>query len=804
MNGFALLSLYRSLTRHRVYAALNVGGLAIGIATIIVLGLYVRFETGFERWLPGHDKVYLVQTNVRAPDQPFSGRHHWTMGGLLEQLREDFPGIVGTRIEPVSASVMENGVAASEKLKRVDPSFFDIFALPMVAGTGRGALADPANLLVSRSIAERYFGTAEAVGQSMTVSIEGETRLLRIAGVFEDLPPSSELDFTMLSRLPDDVDSPWWRNWGSTSVQTFLRFAGPEDAARFESGTDAFVDKRALSAYGEQASKQIGINLLPIADMHLTPQGREPDSRRQTVTTLGIVGALTLLIAIVNYVNLATARAALRAREVAMRKVMGADRGALIRQFLGEAIGTAALAGLVGLALVELALPFVNAAGGLTLTLTYFGAQGVILPLALLALVIGVVAGAYPAFMLSRFPAASVLASAKAPGGGQAGTRLRQALVAAQFALAIAFMIGTGVLFAQVQHLRSADIGFDREGLLLIRSMSWAEDEAQRRAIVARMAAIPSVRSVALSDSVPGGSGTNNVDTFKKDGSPPLSMRRVAIGPEFFETYGARLLAGRFLGDEFASDDVTDREFEEPRNVVINTLLLRALGYKDPAEAIGQQVGRGAPPRTIVGVVNDMRFLSPREPIDPTYYTYYRDPRYGPLTLRFTGDPKATTDAAREAWISVAGELPFEAQTGVESLREQYAEDERAARLFAIGAGLAVLIGMVGLWGLASFNTARRVREIGIRKALGATRGDIVRLLVRQFLQPVVLANLIAWPLAWAAMRRWLAGFDDPIALSPLYFLGAGLLAALIAGLTVLGQSLRAARATPAWALRHD
>lgn len=804
MNSFALLSLYRSLTRHRVYAGLNIGGLAIGIATIIVLGLYVRFETGFEKWLPDHEEVYLVQTDVRASDQPFSGRHHWTMGGLLEQLREDFPGIIGTRIEPNAGSVIENGVATAEKLKRVDDNFFDVFELPMVSGIGRGALADPANVLVSRSLAERYLGTTEAAGQSLTAMIESETRLVRIAGVFENLPPNSELDFNMLTRLPDDIESPWWRNWGSTSVQTFLRFSSAEEAARFEAATNEFVDRRALSSYGEQASEQIGLNLLPIADMHLTPQGREPDSRRQTVTTLGIVGVLTLLIAIVNYVNLATARAALRAREVAMRKVLGANRGALIRQFLAEAIGTAALAGLVGLVLVELALPFVNAAGGLTLSLNYFGEQGVILPLVLLALLIGLVAGAYPAFMLSRFPAASVLASAKAPGGGQAGTRLRQALVAAQFSLAIAFMIGTGVLFAQIQHLRNADIGFEREGLLLIRSMSWAEDETQRRAIVSRMAAIPSVRSASISDSVPGGSGTNNVDTFSENGSAPISMRRVAIGAKFFETYGAKLLAGRFLGEEYGLDDASNVKWEEPRNVVINALLLRTLGYSDPADAIGQQVGRGAPPWTIVGVVNDMRFLSPREPIDPTYYTYYENPRYGPLTLRFTGDPKVTLDAAREAWISVAGDLPFEAETGVESLREQYAEDERAAHLFAIGAGLAVLIGMVGLWGLASFNTARRVREIGIRKTLGATRGDIVRLLVRQFLQPVVLANLIAWPLAWAAMSRWLAGFDDRIALSPFFFLGAGLLAALIAGLTVLGQSLRAARATPAWALRHD
>lgn len=804
MNSFALLSLYRSLTRHRVYAALNVGGLAIGIATIIVLGLYVRFETSFEKWLPNHQEIYLVQTDLRAPDQPFSGRHHWTMGGLLEQLREDFPRIIGTRIEPISASVMENGVATAEKLKRVDDSFFDVFSLPMVVGVGRGALADPANVLVSESLAERYFGSAEAVGQSITATIDGKTRLVRIAGVFADLPPTSELDFTMLTRLPDDIESPWWRNWGSTSVHTFLRFSSAEDAARFEGGTNEFVDRRALSAYGEKASEQIGLNLLRIADMHLTPQGREPDSRRQTVSTLGIVGAFTLLIAIVNYVNLATARAALRAREVAMRKVLGANRAALIRQFLAEAIGTAALAGLVGLVLVEIALPFVNAAGGLMLSLNYFGSQGVILPLLLLALLIGLVAGVYPAFMLSRFPAASVLASARAPGGGQAGARLRQALVAAQFALAIAFMIGTGVLFAQMQHLRSADLGFDREGLLLIRSMSLADDETQRRAIVSRLAAIPSVRSAALSDNVPGGTGTNNVDTFSKDGSTPISMRRIAIGPKFFETYGAQLLAGRFLGEEYGLDDATDREWEEPRNVVINALLLRSLGYTDPAEAIGRQIGHGAPPWTIVGVVNDMRFLSPREPIDPTYYTYYKDPRYGPMTLRFKGGPKDTIDAAREAWISVAGDLPFEAETGVESLRKQYAEDERAARLFAIGTGLALLISMVGLWGLASFNTARRVREIGIRKSLGASTGDIVRLLVGQFLRPVVLANLIAWPLAWAAMTSWLAGFNDRIALSPLYFLGAGLLAVLIAGLTVIGQSLHAARAAPAWALHHD
>ncbi|MBX7535385.1 ABC transporter permease [Qipengyuania sp. GH1] len=805
MNRFALLSLYRSLTRHKLYAALNIGGLAVGIAVFLVLGLYVRFETSYETWLPHYDEVYLVQTDSRVPDQPFSGRHHWTMGGLLEQLREDFPGIVGTRIEPMGASIIQDGVAVNEDLKRADDTFFDVFDLPMAAGEGRRALADPGNVLISQSVAERFFGSSDtAIGQTMTATIDHETRSVRVAGVFVDLPPNSELEFTMLTRLPDDADSPWWSNWGSTSLQTFLRFSNREDARQFEAATNAFVNRRATDNYEAPASDQIGINLLPIADWHLTPEGREPDSRRQSVATLGIVGLLTLLIAIVNYVNLATSRAALRAREVAMRKVLGADRAALIRQFLTEAIATVAIAGLLALIIVELTLPFINAAGGLELSIAYLGGDGVVVPLILLSLVIGLIAGAYPAFLLSRYPAASVLASAKAPGGGRAGTRTRQALVAVQFALAIAFMIGTAVLFAQTQHLRDSDLGFDREGLLLVRSMYLLDDEAQRRAVQSRLEALPSVRFASMSDGVVGGGTSTNVDSFAEGGSPPISMRRIAIGPAFFETYGTRLLAGRYLDAQHGMDDATSLEWEEPQNVVINTLLMRSLGYSDPAEAIGKQIGRGAPPRTIVGVVNDMRFLSPREPVDPTYYTYYEEPKYGVMTLRFTGDPRVTTERAREAWTSVAGEIPFEAETGTESLQEFYEDDERATRLFAIGAGLAVLIGMVGLWGLASFNTARRVKEIGIRKSLGASATDIVKLLVGQFMRPVLIANIIAWPLAYWAMRTWLAGFDDRIELSPVHFIGASLIAIAIAVLTVLGQSLRASRTAPSWALRHD
>ncbi|WP_374406402.1 ABC transporter permease [Pelagerythrobacter sp.] len=805
MNRFALLSLYRSLTRHKLYAALNIGGLGLGIAVFLVLGLYVRFETSFEEWLPDSDEIYVVQTEWKAPGQPFTGRFHWTMGGLLDQLREDFPGLVGARIQGNGAIVLRDGNAVAEDAARVDETFFDVFDLPMVAGQGRGALSDPGNILLSEATARRYFGDGEAVGRSMTLTTDGETRAYRVAGVFADLPANTDLEFTILTRMPDQVDTQYWYNWGSTSVQTFVRFPAREAADALDEQMPGFVARRGAASFGDNANEDMGINLLPLESMHLTPEGRESASRKLTVTTLGLVGLLTLLIAIVNYVNLATSRAALRAREVAMRKVLGADRRALIRQFLTEATATAALAALIGLILAEVSLPLINAAGGLELSITYLGTGGVILPLALLVLIVGLIAGAYPAFMLSGYRAAAVLASTRSPGGGRAGTRVRQALVVFQFALAIAFMIGTAVLFAQTQHLRNADLGYQRDGLLLVRSLAWAEDPALRRSLLRGFAEIPSVRSVTVSDSVAGGTGYNNVDSFGTDSEPPISMRRVATGPDFFETYGTRVLAGRPFGSAQRMDDSTDLEWEEPRNILVNRTLARTLGYDDPAEAVGQQLGHGAPPRTIVGVVEDMRFLSPREPLDPTYYTYYSEEVDVPVaTLRFSGDPRAVIKAAQAVWQRTAPQAPFEAETGVQSLQQFYEADDRAMRLFAIGAGLAVLIGVVGLWGLASFNTARRVKEIGVRKSLGASAGDIVKLLVGQFLRPVVIANLIAWPLAFFAMQRWLAGFADRIALSPVYFIGASLLAVAIAVLTVLGQSLRASRTAPAWALHHD
>ncbi|MDQ1231362.1 ABC transporter permease [Sphingomonas sp. SORGH_AS_0879] len=807
MNRFALLSLYRSLVRHKLFAALNIGGLAVGIAVFLVLGLYVRFETSYEKWLPEYRKIYVVQTIWNMPESPFNGPSNWTMGGLLDQLREDFPGVVGTRIR-TGGTVVQGRVATSEDVVRVDPDFFRVFDLPLVRGS-RDALRAPTNVLISEKMARKYFGGADPVGRSITIAMD-DVASYRVAGVFKDLPDNSELKITILlplPRTPPAYAAKWWNHWGSTSLQTFLRFDTPQAASAFTGKMPGFTDRRALADMGKDASKSVSIGVMPIEKMHLEPEGQASASRKLTMVTLGLVGILTLVIAIVNYVNLATARSGLRAREVAMRKVLGASRSALIAQFLGEAILTVAIAALGGLILAEIALPLVNSAGGLRLAIPYL----VVVPaLTVLALIVGCLAGVYPAVLLSRFPAASVLASARAPGGGRAGTRVREALVVFQFGLAIAFMIGTLILVAQTRHVRSTDLGFRRDGLLVVQSIGDSMvDAPRRRAVLEAIRRLPGVTSATLGDSAVGGSGQNNADNVPLPGVPGdgPSLRRIGTGPDFFKTYGTRLIAGRFFDDQHRGDDVLQSAKGQPNNIIINRRALSTLRFTTPEDAVGKTVG-GDRPRTIIGVVDDMRFFSPRAPNDATYYTYYGKPEDNlggsAATIRFQGDPRAMTAAVRHLWQQMVPNVPFDAATAEKKLEEFYEADDRATRLFGIGAGLAVLIGCVGLWGLASFNTARRTKEIGIRKTLGASATDIVKLLVGQFLRPVLIANLVAWPLAFVAMRTWLAGFEDRITLSPFYFAAATAVALTVAVLTVLGQSLKASRAAPAWALRHD
>jgi putative ABC transport system permease protein len=579
---------------------------------------------------------------------------------------------------------------------------------------------------------------------------------------------------------------------------------------------DGFTDRRAQhDLETTDAHKLIKLRTIPLLSDHLI----DPNDR-SVVALLGIVGGLTLLLACMNYVNLATARSALRAREVALRKVMGASGRALIIQFMAEAMMTAALSALIGLALVELTLPLVNTAGGLALKIDYLGPDSVLPFLAGVVVLVGLGAGVYPAIVLSRFRPAAVLASTRTPGGGRAGSRVREGLVIAQFAVATTFIIATGVILSQSRYLKTTDIGFHRSGLIVVKSLEDSDvTDAQRSTLLSLWRTLPGVSDVTSGDIAPGVDDNTNAGNVKRpgmSGEGPV-INYVNSGPEFFTTYGARLLAGRVLDRHHGFDDappkapsgVDPKTLPPPpsRNVVLNLNAVKTLGFSSPQAALGQSLisGKSGPLR-VVGVVDNIRFRTPRKPVDGTMYLMStQDIPDAVAGVRYAGADSKTMMARLEAaWRQVAPAVPFHANTVEENLDTYYRSDDQRARLFTIGAVLAVAIGCLGLYGLASFSTARRVKEIGIRKTLGASTADILRLLIGQFLRPVLVANLIAWPLALLAMRNWLDGFDQRIALSPIYFVAATLLTLLIAVGTVAGQAYAVARAEPAKALRHE
>ncbi|MBY9064195.1 ABC transporter permease [Sphingomonas yunnanensis] len=799
----ALLSFYRSLTRHRLFALLNIGGLALGIAVFLVLFLYVRFETGYDRSIPGADKLYIVQERYFTPGYPKEA-NPYTMGAFLERLRGDYPNLTGTRFWPMNAIVHQGSTVTDEQLAAVDPNFFALLSFPSIGGSPVKALASPDAAVITQQIARKYFGTQPAVGRSLPITIDGKTFTYRVAAVIADMPA----DFSYSSDIFVPIvrarfANEWFDHWGSTSLTTFLRFPDRTAASAFEGELGRFAERHVFPD-GNIKRGMWQQSLRPLVDNHLY----DP-ADRAAVATLGIVGALTLLIAIVNYVNLATARAGLRAREVAVRKVLGGTRGALLRQFMLEAVATVALAALIGLAIAELSLPLINALGGMTLAITYFGARSILPPLIAMVLVVGAIAGIYPAIVLARFRPAAVLASSRAPGGGRAGARLRAALVVGQFAIAIAFGISTATMLAQAAHVRAADLGFKRESLFILTKFAWVDDD-QQAGVLRAFAALPGVADVTSAQNAPGDqmmTNTSNVYRAGLDESRGRSTMDVVVGDAYFPTVGGRLIAGRLFDAAHPADDIALRQrgSKAPYHVVINRTAAADLGFASPAAAVGQALdGNGT--MMIVGVVDDLRFRGPREPISAVEYRYSSKPFSSPYAMvRYSGDPAAFRVAAEATWKRTAAAVPFEGRTVEENLyRRYYRTDTQRANLFTLGAVLAVLIGCIGLYGLAAFDTARRIKEIGIRKTLGASTADVLRLLIGQFMRPVVLANLIAWPVAFVAMRRWLGGFDDRIALSPLYFLGVALIAVVIATATIFAQAWRVARAEPARALRYE
>ncbi|MFC7500180.1 FtsX-like permease family protein [Enterovirga sp. GCM10030262] len=825
---------FRALAKNKTYAFINIFGLALGLAACLMILLYVRYELNYDKQLPGAEQAYQFQTYYQSDETGEEMNLQMAAYVTKAALQKDFPQIdkavhaLGTA--PV---VLKDGEAsATEDFRFVDGNLFEILQFPFVQGDPATALDEVGSIVLTESEAVKRFGSQNPMGQILTLAAAGKQTDYRVTGILKDLPKNSHFEATMVARYDPATyfaDTPdFLTNYGWQSGWVYLSLKPGADPSAINAQLQAW-EKRNIpdENFGGQTFNQGDegdFALVNVQDVHLGEAQRgsmTPGNDKRTIVTFAIIAALILGMACVNFTNLATARASQRAREVALRKVLGANRRQLIVQFLGESILVAAIAMLVALAFTELALPFFAKFLDADLSLDYVGEGGLLLPIIGLVLLVGAAGGLYPAFYLSRFQPAQVLKANKSSAEAQGSGRLRNALVVAQFAVSIGLIICTAIVYTQTVHARTADPGYNREGLLQVENIGRREVFPVIDTLKREIGAIDGVSAVGMTG-IGIATGNNSETGIQLPGrDEPVTLDTYAVDAGFFETMGIERIAGRLFDENRPADDATTPFPEDPAaeralaargvNIIVNELAVKRMGFASPAEAVGkpaklsfaEEYG-GILPATIIGVVKDSRFRSIRDPIDPIMFRFNRVGQNWLLVRYNSANPIAVRNEVEAVWKRVVPDVPFDAEYSEEIVRELYEAEEARAQTFAAFALLAVIVACLGLFGLAAFTAERRTKEIGIRKVLGARSRDIVQLLAWQFSKPVVLANLIAWPIAWWVMRDWLNTFDARIALGPTPFLLAGVLALAIAIGTIAGHAFKVARANPIHALRYE
>ncbi|MEM1041801.1 MAG: ABC transporter permease [Bacteroidota bacterium] len=821
----------RTLRRRRGYAALNVAGLALGLAGCLLIGLFVRHELAYDRHHEDADRVYRVVQHTNAEQTEGTA---WVGGAMGNALRADFLQIEALARLVRSDVLVEVGEDEAkrtferDRLVYADPSVFDVLTFPLVAGSA-DALGTPDQVFLTQTAARRYFGQADPVGETVTTG----GRTLTVAGVLEDPPATTHLAFDLMTSLDTfklaywgttdgEFQSYWWPR-----AHTYVKLREGASAAAIDAEMPAFIARHRDPAEAEQYVPA----LQPLADIHLRSSlGGEwqPGGSAATVAVFALVALFVLLLACVNFMNLATARATERAREVGVRKTLGARREQLVWQFFGESLLLSGIALAVAVAVAVLLLPFFADLAGRDLAFRL--GDGALWAWVLgVTLVTGLLAGSYPALYLSRFRPARVLAGGKS--GGRGAARLRQGLVLFQFTLSVALVAATAIAWQQLQYLQQADLGFDEDHVVVIQRKG-----ADLDVLTERLRQEPSVVAVTTAERAPG-FGFGDSPGVERPPYTPIERlddnagrtRHQSVGTGYFELFGVDLVAGRMLTDAPA-DIGTAVEREENfgnsafdgRAFVVNEAFAEAQGWR-PEEALGQELRmfyyengntymdhRGR----VVGVVEDFHAASFQYEITPSIFSPDRFPdaeggsglsaaRYAFAKVR-PGDAAATMAALGEAFAAVQPERAFEAAFLDDNLDARYRSEQRTGTILGAFAVFGLVIACLGLFGLATYAAERRTKEVGIRKTLGASVPGLVALLSRDFLALVALASVLAAPLAYVAMQRWLDGFAYRIEPGPVLFLAVAAGALAVALLTVAGQAFRAASADPVQSLRHE
>jgi putative ABC transport system permease protein len=822
----------RALAKNKTYAFINIFGLAVGMAACLMILLFVRYEMSYDKWIPAAENAYQFQTWFKNDETGEVNKGQMAAYRSGEAFTKDFEQVeakvYALSTEPV---FIKDGQASTiDDFIFVDNDFLKVIPLPMLHGSNN-ALSQAQTAVITRSEAIKRYGTDNVVGRTMSLISRGITRDFRITGVLKDVPKNSHLRINAIARLDFNsyfADTPDFLScWGCHSGWVWVRLKPGSDPSVIQAALPAWEKRNIPDENAGEARFNAGDNqdwhLINVRDVHLgdaQDASMAPGNDRTTIITFAVIALLILGMAVVNFTNLATARASQRAREVALRKVLGATRKQLVMQFIGESILIAVVSMLIALTLVEVLVPSFAAFLEADLSVSYFGPAGIALPVLLLVLVVGVLGGLYPAFFLSRFQPASVLKANKSSAETAGTGRLRSALVVGQFAVSIGLIICTAIIYGQTVYARSVDPGYNRSSILQVDELSRYQLMAKGEAIAERTRRVPGVEAVGRTTIGVATDNNNNTGLMVPGNPEPISIGTYNVDTGFKEAMGLRLAAGRWFDEKRPLDDMTLPYPPDPAaeralaqrggNIVVNELAASRLGFKNPADAVGKTFRAaivdneiGLVPVTVVGVVKDSRFRSIREPVDPIMFSNTRS-GHTHMIVRFRGDPAAVRAGVEQVWRGITTEVPFDAKFSDDIMVELYKAEDARAKAFAGFAILAVIVACLGLFGLAAFTAERRTKEIGIRKVLGARSRDIVRLLAWQFSKPVIVANLIAWPIAWWVMRDWLNTFDARMSLGPTPFVLAGGLALAIALGTIAGHAFRVARANPIHALRYE
>jgi len=798
---------FRNLWKYPAFSAINIFGLAIGIATCLVIMLFVADELSYEQYNQKADRI--VQIIFKASLNGEKIETSTVAAPTAQTLRANYPEVEeATRLRSYGAPLVTYGdkTFKEDAFTFVDPNFFQVFTLPFIEGNTKTALVEPNTIVISQAIAHKYFGNESPLGK--VLQFKSEKMSYTVTGVIDKVPANSHFHFDLFASMAS-IREAKETTWMSTNFNTYLVLRPGYDYKKLEAKLPQIVEKymgpevqRDLGmslAQFRQKGDDVGLFLQPLTDIHLystLANELEPGGDIKYVYVFGAIAVFMLLIASINFMNLSTAGASKRAREVGIRKVLGSVKGELVRQFLLESILLTTIALMLAVILVHLALPVFNDLAGKELFLQFTANLWLGPALLLFGLIVGVLAGSYPAFFLSSFQPVKVLKGTFTTG--KQSLSLRSGLVVFQFFISIALMIGTTVVYQQLKYIQNKKVGYDKDQVLVLHDtyVLGKQEEVLRQQLLQD----PRVVNASVSDYLPVGPSNSNNSVVQPEGnaSKSISTRQYRVDYNYIPTLGIKLLAGRNFSRNFATDST---------GMVINEAAARAFGWDK--SILGRKItyfidnnGTKATYR-VIGVVQDFHFQSLHQRITPLLMLLGNNS--GSLIVKAkTQDIAGLLTSIKQQWNSFTADAPLEYTFMDERFAQTYQTEQKIGRILGIFAGLTILVACLGLFGLATFTAEQRRKEIGIRKVLGATLPNIVSLVSKDFLKLVLIANILAWPLAWWAMHQWLQDFEYRTAIGWWVFALAGVAALVIALFTVSFQAIKAALANPVKSLRSE